>query len=155
MLQRIQTVYWGLTIMCLSVLLSGLDLVVFQKDQLTFKLSLYSLKQSDEMGNIIKESTNYNFVLVVMIIVLTLFTIFQYKNLKKQLNLAKWLMFFNLFISFMIIIFSFTGMIVSDPAIIKLNFCIALLLISFIFSVLAYLGVKKDKSLLDSVDRIR
>ena len=155
MLQRIQTVYWGLTIMCLSVLLSGLDIVAFQKDQLTYKLSFYSLKQIDETGSIIKKSSNYNFVLVLMTLVLTLYTIFQFKNLKKQLSLAKWLMFFNLFIPIMIIIFSYTGMIVSNPAFIKLNFWVALLLVSFVFSVLAFLGVKKDKSLLDSVDRIR
>jgi hypothetical protein len=46
-------------------------------------------------------------------------------------------------------------MIVSSPTSVKLNFWISLLLIDCVFSVLAYLGVKKDKSLLDSVDRIR
>ena len=50
---------------------------------------------------------------------------------------------------------SYSGMIVSNPSTIKLKFWVALLLVSFVFSVLAYLGVKKDKSLLDSVDRIR
>ncbi len=155
MLQRIQTVYWVLSLVCLGVLLSGLDLIVFHKDQLTFDLSLYSLKQSDQTGRIIKETTNYNFVLVLILLLLTLYTIFQFKSLKKQLNLAKWLMFFNLFISIMIIFFSYSGMIVSSPLTIKLKFWVALLLVSFVFSVLAYLGVKKDKSLLDSVDRIR
>jgi len=46
-------------------------------------------------------------------------------------------------------------MIVSNPLSIKLNFWVALLFVSSVFSILAYLGVKKDKSLLDSVDRIR
>jgi hypothetical protein len=46
-------------------------------------------------------------------------------------------------------------MIVSNPISVKLNFSFVFLLVSCIFSVLAYLGVKKDKSLLDSVDRIR
>lgn len=155
MLQRIQTVYWSLQIVCLGVLLSGLNLIMFQKDQIVFDLSLYSLKQKDLTGRIVKETTNYNFVLVLVLLLLTLYTIFQFKSLKKQLNLAKWLIFFNLFISIMIIFFSYSGMIVSNPSTIKLKFWVALLLVSFVFSVLAYLGVKKDKSLLDSVDRIR
>jgi len=155
MFQRIQTVYWGLSIVCLGVLLSGLDLVVFKKNQLTFDLSLYYLKQSDLTGKVIKETPNYNFVLVSLSLILTIYTIFQFKNLKKQLNLAKWVMYFNFLVAIMIIIFSYTGMVVSNPLTVKLNFWIALLLVSFIFSVLAYLGVKKDKSLLDSVDRIR
>jgi uncharacterized membrane protein YhdT len=72
-----------------------------------------------------------------------------------QLTLAKWTIFLNLMIVFIHVLFSYSGMIVSNPSSIKLNFSIAFLLISCVFSVLAYLGVKKDKSLLDSVDRIR
>jgi hypothetical protein len=155
MLQRIQTVYWGLSLVCLSVLLSGLDLIVFQKDDLTFKLSLYSLKQYDVTGKVFKESSNYNFVLILLLLIITIYSIFQFKNLKKQLNLAKWVVYFNLLISAMLIVFSYAGMIVSNPLSIKLNFWVALLFVSSVFSILAYLGVKKDKSLLDSVDRIR
>ena len=155
MLQRIQTVYWGLSLVCLSVLLSGLDLIVFQKDDLTFKLSLYSLKQYDVIGKVFKESSNYNFVLILSLLILTMYSIFQFKNLKKQLNLAKWVVYFNLLISALLIVFSYAGMIVSNPLSIKLNFWVALLFVSCVFSILAYLGVKKDKSLLDSVDRIR
>jgi hypothetical protein len=71
------------------------------------------------------------------------------------LNLAKWVVYFNLLISALLIVFSYTGMIVSNPLSIKLNFWVVLLFVSSVFSILAYLGVKKDKSLLDSVDRIR
>ncbi|MFN5444739.1 MAG: hypothetical protein ACK48V_10970, partial [Crocinitomicaceae bacterium] len=74
MLQRIQTVYWGLSLVCLSVLLSGLDLIVFQKDDLTFKLSLYSLKQYDVTGKVFKESSNYNFVLILLLLIITIYS---------------------------------------------------------------------------------
>jgi hypothetical protein len=118
MLQRIQTVYWGLTLFCLGVLLSGVDLVSFKKDGIEFKLSIFSLKQFDKSDKLIKE-------------------------------------FLTILITIQFILFSYSGMIVSNPASVKLNFWISLLLIACVFSVLAYLGVKKDKSLLDSVDRIR
>ncbi len=155
MLQRIQTVYWSLTLFCLGVLLSGFDLVSFKKEGVIYNLSLYSLKQFDKSNKLIKESTNFNFILVLIMMVFIIYTIFQYKNLRKQLNLAKWLVFLNLFIAIQFILFSYSGMIVSNPTSVNLNFWVAFLLIASIFSVLAYIGVKKDKSLLDSVDRIR
>jgi amino acid transporter len=155
MLQRIQTVYWGLTLFCLGVLLSGVDLVSFKKDGIEFKLSIFSLKQFDKSDKLIKESSNFNYVLVIFIMLFIIFTVFQFKNLRKQLNFAKWSMFLTILITIQFILFSYSGMIVSNPASVKLNFWISLLLIACVFSVLAYLGVKKDKSLLDSVDRIR
>jgi hypothetical protein len=155
MLQRIQTVYWVLTVLCLGGILSGVDLVIFQKDQSIFNLSIYSLKHFDLNGELINQSMSYNFIIILIDLLLILYTIFQFKNLKKQLNLSKWIMYFNLLVSFLIVLFSYSGMIVSNPSSIHLNFWVALLFVGFIFSVLAYLGVKKDKSLLDSVDRIR
>jgi uncharacterized membrane protein YhdT len=155
MLQRIQTVYWVLTLFCLGVLLSGVDLVSFKKDGIEFKLSIFSLKQFDKSDKLIKESFNFNYVLVIFIMLFIIFTVFQFKNLRKQLNFAKWSMFLSILITIQFILFSYSGMIVSNPTSVKLNFWISLLLIACVFSVLAYLGVKKDKSLLDSVDRIR
>ena len=155
MLQRIQTVYWVLTLFCLGVLLSGVDLVSFKKDGIDFKLSVFSLKQFDKSDKLIKESSNFNYVLVIFIMLFIIFTLFQFKNLRKQLNFAKWSMFLTILITIQFILFSYSGMIVSNPISVKLNFWISLLLIACVFSVLAYLGVKKDKSLLDSVDRIR
>ncbi len=155
MLQRIQTVYWALTILCLGILLSGLDLIVFQKNEDFFRLSLFALKQYNKGGSVVKETMNFNFILVSILVLISLFTIFQFKKLKRQLNLAKWIMYLNFFITAVLIIFSYSGMIVSNPTSVHLNFWVSLLFVSFIFSVLAYLGVRKDKSLLDSVDRIR
>jgi heme A synthase len=155
MLQRIQTVYWVFTLLCLGTLLLGLDLVTFKKEIITLNLSVFALKEFDESDKFIKETSNFNFILVIFLMLLVLYTIFSFKKLGKQLKLAKWSMFLNLLITIQFILFSYSGMIVSNPISVKLNFSFVFLLITCIFSVLAYLGVKKDKSLLDSVDRIR
>jgi hypothetical protein len=155
MLQRIQTVYWFLSLACVGVLSSGVELVSFEKENHVFNLSFYSLTKKNAVGEVVESTLRFDFILVLALMLVTLISVFSFKNLKKQLNLSKWVMYFNLLLCIELIMFSYSGMIVSNPTSIHLKFWVSLLLVSFIFSVLAYLGVKKDKSLLDSVDRIR
>ena len=156
MLQRIQTVYWLLSVVCLGILLSGVKLVTFKKENQIFELTIYKLNQiNPSNGKVETSGNNYHFLIVLLLIVFILFTIFSFKSLKKQLNLSKWVMSSLLTFILIFFTFSYTGQIVNNSSEISFNFSSAFLLIGFVFSVLAYLGVRKDKSLLDSVDRIR
>lgn len=156
MLQRIQTVYWLLSVVCLGILLSGVNLVTFKKENQLFELTIYKLNQINPInGKVETSGNNYHFLVVILLIVFILYTIFSFKSLKKQLNLAKWVMYSLLTFILIFFTFAYTGQIVNNSSEISLNFSSAFLSIGFVFSVLAYLGVKKDKSLLDSVDRIR
>jgi hypothetical protein len=155
MLQRVQTIYWSLSLLCLSILFFGVNLVSFSKGNNVFDLTLYQLKEYDSKGSLVKEVARFDYLIVAIVVLLICLTIFSFKNLKKQLNLAKWVMFIHLLIGFNFILFSYSGMIVSNPISVRLNFSIAFIFISLILSILGYQGVKKDKNLLDSVDRIR
>jgi amino acid transporter len=84
-------------------------------------------------------------------------SILNFKKIKKQLQFAKLTIIFSLFLAVYLVLIKFVGHNIYgfEISTIKLDVGFYLILVTIPLSFLAYSGVKRDKNLLDSLDRLR
>lgn len=98
-----------------------------------------------------------NLILMVVIAIGAVYTIFLFKNRKLQLKISKFLLFFNfLFLIVLLVDFyltkkQFTALI----SINTLGFQILWPVLMVVFAILAFIGIRSDEKLVQSMDRIR
>jgi hypothetical protein len=159
MIQRIQSIYLLLIVICQSLLFAD-DLVIFRNPELSFSLNLFGFYKLTSAGEEILLN-NYSLMAVnIIVMIFSMFIIFSFKNRKNQLKLAA----FNLVLisSFIVLMFfSFDNAKSSSYNTLgseySTNFGIVLILpiLSLIFNFLAIKGIRKDEELVKSADRIR
>ncbi len=154
MIQRVQSLYWLGAAICLGFLNFGLNLFEFKTKHSVYEFDFFSLTEFVN-GKIVKSQFKFHAVFSITIFVLIVVVIFSYKNLKRQLKLSQIISFFTLMLFIEITVFAYGGLLLSNAESIVPSFGFYLLPIIFILNFLAQKGVKKDKKLLDSVDRIR
>ena len=155
MIQRIQSLYWLGAIICLSFLNFGATIFEFKMKNSTIFYSVFKIEEIIN-GKIISSNPKYYYLVFIAFTVLTLFSIFSFKNRKRQIRIGTWVN--TLLISNFLVFttFGFTdGFIVTDAKFIFPGVAYYMLIGAIIFNFLALKAVKKDKNLLDSVDRIR
>lgn len=151
MIQRIQTVYLLLVVICLSLVF------VFPFASYIVVSETYVF---DVMGmNINGENlTKFPFyVAAVLSVLISLFTIFSYKNRKKQLKIGR----INYLVILTIIVLSFvnvrTNRTIFEDVEVLVSYKVGLFLpvaaLAFLF--LANRSIKKDEDLIKSLDRLR
>ena len=157
MIQRIQSLYWLGAAICLTFLNFGVSVLNFNAKDFHYEFSLFGWKKMDATNKIIGENDMHFYLLTVVLFAFIIQAIFSYKSIKRQLKLANLIIYLHaLVILFLVSVFAFGKKIFGleyDATEVSLGFYA--LFISLIFSFLATQGVKKDKKLLDSVDRIR
>lgn len=159
MIQRIQSVYLFLAILSSAVLFSGLEIFSFQDYESTFSLNLYGINISNDKG--ISNSSiilNKIFLVFNMIFIAIMFiTLFSYKKIKKQLALAKYLLYLSVLLILMLIYtyFQAESFLNSQIETTSLGTGFFFWFLTFPLIFLAFNGVKKDKRLLDSLNRLR
>ena len=144
MIQRIQTVYFLLTIVTGVLFLSG-PIIFFENGAF---LSSSGIEAGEGVGNLLLS------VLLLSIPVLSLFLIFLYKNRRLQMSLTLLLLF--------VIIFSvaYSGYLAyeysnGNNTSVLLGYKLILPLLMIVFTLLAYRGIKKDENIVKSYDRLR
>jgi hypothetical protein len=157
MIQRIQTVYLFISIICLSVVTSGVSILNFKSEDGTMILSSFGLEEFDSTFKSIKLISYPYFISTLMLTVLCLLTILSYKNLKNQLKLIRIILMIYVFLIVGLLFFAFLAnfSLTESRVFPKLGLGFYLFLVGFPLVFLANLGVKKDKNLLDSVNRLR
>ncbi len=145
MIQRIQTVYLIVAIILIAIPLSGLEIVSYTVKNEPISRNAFSLNFINEN----RTETSYFYLVNILLSLFGFYIIMSFKNLKKQIALAKIFIGFILFACAMPIIIALAG---SD---IKPGTGFYLSLNSILFVILALRGMNKDKKLLDSLNRLR
>ena len=119
----------------------------------TYKLPFYSgLKKVKEVVQPVKLDASYDFVIMILtgfIIILSLVTLFSYKERKTQLPLS----IVNIILSFVLIVLYFLQIQKFESGTISLWSLFAIAIPIFLF--LATRGIWNDQRIIKSLDRIR
>ena len=155
MIQRIQSVYLFLIALLSSLLLSGSILNFINGSGSVFKITFDSiLKSTGGQGSELIEKLMPLSALIILIPIISLITIFIFKNRKIQLKLAIFLMILCTLQVIALIHGSIKTMSKFEASLTP-GFKMFLPLIMLILSILAYRGIKKDDHLVKSYDRLR
>ncbi len=155
MIQRIQSVYLLLTSLLSIIFLKGAILTFFDNSGTLLKLTLSGLMRftADNSPEKIGEAWMI-YIPVIIVSVLSLISLFLFKNRNLQLAVTKIVM--GLIIISIAVSLIYTFMILSGSnAEIDNWFKLLIPIVQLIFSWLAFRGIKKDDDLVKSYDRLR
>jgi len=158
MWQRVQTLYLGITIILLGVVSSGITLFSFVGESNRYTVNSFGITTTDLQSGQALEHQNMPMMIGTIALALLCFVcIMSFKNLKRQFKLGRTI-FGLYFVSVIgIILLSFFGdsLIGEEGMKRELSVGFYLLIAGFPFTFLANVGIKRDKRLLDSLDRLR
>ncbi len=157
MIQRIQSVYLGITIILLSIVTLGSPFYTFVGEEFRYAFSSYGIQKYD-LENQLVSTTNFPIYLgLIALIMLCLITLFSYKNLKKQFKLGRTIFGIYFMMLLSLIAFAYLGENFLPGGDYKREMGLGFLffVLGFPFTFLANIGIKRDKNLLESIDRLR
>ena len=160
MIQRIQTVYFIIVMVLLSALLSGVEIFGFPTLKNYFSYSVYGVQRfSSEASAPHGKAENIEgsvlFYFVIAFVLFNYYVMMNYKNLKKQFRLARLALLIYLVGLLFVLVVGSLGLIVPSATSIELDWGYYLSVVGLPFSYFAFKGVKKDKEILESLDRLR
>jgi len=159
MLQRIQTVYLIVAIVLLSLGSVNYNYFEFITDSMRLYVHgmgvvSYTLDGVEQMTNIFMPFGSVTFFMAIFALCIVL----SYKKLSRQLKLIRilWIFYLILLLN-LIIVFHFVAPKLISQMLIHSNYSKSFyfLVIGFPFVHLAYLGIRKDKKTIDSLNRLR
>jgi len=156
MIQRIQSIYFSLVIICLGITTTGMEFFRFVQGDEYYLFSVYGIQKGQ--GTALSMYNNIPIYLsVIALCLFTFVTLMSYKNIKRQLKWARTLFYLYVFCVIGFLIFSTVGkgMFFESEASQELGLGYLFFVAGLPFSFLALIGVKKDKNLLDSLNRLR
>lgn len=156
MLQRVQSIYFSLLIICLGVTCTGMEFFRFVLGNEYYSFSVYGIQKG--LGDDLSMYKSIPlFLSVIGLCLFTFMTLMSYKNIKRQLKWARSLFYLYVLILIGLLIFSTVGNSVffESGGAQELGLGYLFLVMGLPFSFLAMIGVKKDKNLLDSLNRLR
>ena len=158
MIQRIQTIYLLISIACLSIVTFGRTVLVhFMGTTMeNYELTVYGIVNQEKIP--LESGLNLPlYILSFLLIALLLFTAFSFKNLKRQgLLISISIVLYALLIAAILAIYFLNNIKIEDlpaNAIISSGFYILGIGLPALF--LANNGIKRDKKLIDSLNRLR
>ncbi len=158
MIQRVQTLYLAISIALLAAVTFGTNIVSFLSEGYYHDFSSYGIVIRDASTNQLMQFSSLPFYLFpILLILLGFMTIMSYKNINRQLRLAR----LNFFLYFILLIATLIFCMAGDSflglknASREMGLGFILLTVGFPFTFLANIGIKRDKKLLDSLNRLR
>ena len=159
MIQRLQTVYYLISMICLGILLSGTDLLRFTFENGYYSFNVHGISQhfTDTKLAMIQRESLPLYITVIGLILLEFVVIMSYKNLNRQFQLARSIFFLYLLILIAFVVFATIGY---SPAkeietTRELGLGFIFLVLGFPFAFLGQIAIKRDKKLIDSLNRLR
>jgi hypothetical protein len=137
MLQRIQTIYYLVAVVLLALPFANIP--------------LFSIGSIDRtiFGQDKQPSTDYILLLVLLLVLFAI--IFSYKNRSRQITLS----WFTIVLTTLALVWFYIGAITTNTQEVTLHIGFGLIALSLFFKRIGMRGVKKDKKLIDSMDRLR
>ncbi|MDG1427653.1 MAG: DUF4293 family protein [Crocinitomicaceae bacterium] len=158
MIQRVQTLYLGLAIIMLFVVTFGVTLFSFVNETSRFSFNAYGILETNiKTGEKIGFESFPLYIGTIALSLLCVIAIMSYKNLARQYKLGRTI-FGLYFISLVgILVLSIYGdsMIEAKTTAREMGLGFFLFVAGFPFTFLANTGIKRDKRLLESLDRLR
>ncbi|MFM8596392.1 MAG: DUF4293 family protein [Flavobacteriales bacterium] len=160
MIQRIQTIYFIIVMVLLSSLLSGVEIFGFQTAKNYCSYSVYGV-QSFKSGASVAHAKAENiqgsvlFYFVIAFVLFLYLALMAYKNLKRQFALTRIALLLYAISLLALLLFGSFGLIVKGAVGIELGIGYYLSVVGLPIIYFAFKGVKKDKDLLESLDRLR
>lgn len=155
MLQRIQTVYFSLAIILIALPLAGMELFSFNLDKGHVTVNAYEFAFADG----IRLLKNDIWILNAIQIVFALWIIFSYKFRGRQVFIGWILFLLNIFTTAWVYLAAYVKATSCMDCKVKpelhFNNIFFISALAFIFIFMGIRGVKKDKKLIDSLDRLR
>jgi hypothetical protein len=160
MIQRIQTVYFIIVMLLLSSLLSGVEIFGFPTAKSYLSYTVYGIQQFKSTGSVpLGKAENIQgsllFYFVIAFVLFTYFAMMNYKNLKKQFRLARMVLWAYLIGLVTILVLGSIGFFAPSAVGIQLGLGYYICVVGLPFTYFAFKGVKKDKEILESLDRLR
>lgn len=158
MIQRVQTIYLGLVIILLSIVTVGSPLFSFVNETSRFTFNSWGITEySIANGKVLSTNTFPIFIGLLAIVLLSFICLMAYKNVNRQFKLGRTV--FYLYLLSLIAIFLLSlyggGLLEIETTSREMGIGYWLFIAGFPFTFLANIGIKKDKKLLDSLDRLR
>lgn len=155
MIQRIQSLYLVLAIICLAIVTTGTAIFSHEGKDFLMVFSVFGIEKFDAAHKSIELISYPYFMSTSILILLSILCLLSYKNLKNQIKLIKIINTIYLMLILLLFLFLFFAKFSDNSQFPSLKLGFYLLILGFPFIFLAYLGIKKDKNLLDSLNRLR
>lgn len=159
MIQRVQTIYLLLCITCLSFVIGGTKIVSFLSDSSSFDVYAYGIQRQAIDTGFQEADLRYApwYAIAIRLVLIAVVTLISYKNLKRQLKFGRMLFYTYFFVLISTLILLYLGESQMGATIEKreLGLGFIFLVAGFPFTFLANTGIKRDKKLLDSLNRLR
>lgn len=155
MIQRIQTVYFALAIILVTLPLLGITMFDVSHDQRLYHLTVF---YSEDISGLPVKFPRTDYLLLLVLDVVLITTIFSFKNRKRQLTLGWFAFTLALLTSGWMLLGAYAQMISctqcqnSHLSIGWIYYCFST---AWIFIFLGNRYVRKDKKLVDSLNRLR
>ncbi len=158
MIQRIQSVYLAITIICLSLASFGMVTFSYLSDKTRYAIDAFGVTETNKAdGKFINHDSFPAFLIGVALILIAIVTLMSYKDLKRQHRFGR-MLFYSYFIviASVIVMINFgSGQIAKDIIGKEMGLGFLFLVIGFPFVFLANTGINRDRKLLDSLNRLR
>jgi len=160
MIQRLQTLYFAISMILLAILLTGMDIFRFVTEKTTYAFSAFGVEkritESPDSKTETISSTPY-YIGIIAFILFIFFALMSYKKLNFQVKLARAIFYLYLLMTIGVVIASqVCNTCVSSEEVTKeLGLGFYLIVAGLPFTLLAQIGVIRDKKLLDSLNRLR
>ncbi len=158
MIQRVQTLYLSIAIVLLAIVTFGSELFSFVGESSRFAFSSYGIiEYTIEDASYIGKQNFPFYIGTIALILLCFLCIMSYKSLDRQFKLGRMIFFLYLVMLISVLVLSIYGDALIDAPTSKreLGLGFFLFVAGFPFTFLANTGIKRDKKLLDSLDRLR
>ena len=154
MIQRIQTLYFIIAALLVDFPFIGSDFFSIRFGTEEVEVTSFYTKNVVSQSVI---STNYSWIFQVIIIFLLILTIFSFKNRKRQIQFG-WFsfalhLFSTVWIALSTILLTVNTSNIEEKITLEMGFFS--FASAFLFIFLGIQGVRKDKALVDSINRIR
>ena len=142
----------------ISMLLSGVEIISFTGEKVKASLSAFGISKTDVLSNQnISEQTFPLYLSIIGLVLYMFILLMRYKDLKIQLKMIRRLFLIYLLLIISFLCFSIYGskVINESDATTSIGIGFIYFIIPFPFIFLAQIGIKRDKKLLDSLNRLR
>lgn len=157
MIQRIQSIYLLLVMIVLSVVAVGTELFSFVSETTRFTFSSFGITHYSLEGKVLEHKSMPVYIGLIALILLSFLCLMAYKSLARQFKLGRTVFFLYLLMVVSMILLAFLGDSLVEGEHLKreLGLGFYLFVAGLPFSFMANTGIKRDKKLLDSLDRLR
>jgi amino acid transporter len=159
MIQRIQSIYLAISIILLSIVAVGADVFHFVGKNTSFVFNSFGIQQvKNGDGEGLAMVSKYPLYIGLIALVLLLFiTLMSFKNLKRQLKLVRTVFYIYVLMIIGLVVFSVVGIDdqTDEPLKRQLGAGFFLFVAGLPFVFMANLSIKRDKGLIDSLNRLR